>query len=213
MPSFEELLLFMPAAFLVAISPGANNLLAMRHGLRWSAADAIVALIGRVVAFAIMVGLVVIGLATVVAGSQMVFQSIKWVGVAYLLYLGVRTLRQSQKSSTLDDAESQSRITGQRRRIALARQEFLVAAANPKALLLFTAFVPQFVDPAQAAAPQLLVLGLLYIAIEFVAACGWAITGGRIGSTGLSPRARNRLEKATGVVFIGLAGWLATAQK
>jgi threonine/homoserine/homoserine lactone efflux protein len=81
-PSSDELLPFIPAALLVAISPGANNLLAMRNGLRWSAADAIVALSGRVIAFAIMVGLVVIGLASVVASSHVVFASIKWAGVA-----------------------------------------------------------------------------------------------------------------------------------
>lgn len=116
-----------------------------------------------------------------------------------------------------DDAEAQSPAAGTatapRRRIGLARQEFLVAAANPKALLLFAAFVPQFADSSEPAGPQLLVLGLLYIAIEFVAACGWATAGSRIGSTELSPRARRRLEQAAGVVFIGLAGWLATAQK
>jgi threonine/homoserine/homoserine lactone efflux protein len=81
-PSSDELLPFIPAALLVAISPGANNLLAMRNGLRWSAADAIVALSGQVIAFAIMVGLVVIGLASVVASSHVVFASIKWAGVA-----------------------------------------------------------------------------------------------------------------------------------
>lgn len=213
MPSLNALFLFTSASLLVAISPGANNLLAMRNGLRWSAGDAIVALSGRVVAFGIMVGLVVMGLTSIVAGSDTVFQSIKWAGVVYLLYLGILTLRQSRKIRAEDDAEAPPTATGPRRRFALARQEFLVAAANPKALLLFTAFVPQFVDPAEPAAPQLLILGPLYIAIEFVAACGWATIGSRIGSSGLSSHARRRLHQATGVVFIGLAGWLAIAQK
>jgi threonine/homoserine/homoserine lactone efflux protein len=213
MPSWNELFAFIPAALLVAISPGANNLLAMRNGLRWSSTDAIVALSGRVAAFTIMVALVVAGLASVVAGSRTAFEAIKWVGVGYLLYLGVRALRQNPEASAATDARPWAAGTGPPRRIALARQEFLVAAANPKALLLFTAFVPQFVDPAQPAAAQLLVLGALYVAIEFVAACGWATAGGRIASTGLSAAARRRLEESAGVVFIAMAAWLATAQK
>ncbi len=213
MPSFHVLAVFVPAALLVAISPGANNLLAMRNGMRFSATDAVVALGGRVVAFALMVGLVVAGLATVVAGSRTIFEVVKWAGVAYLLYLGARTLRGSREVQDDADGPGPRPVAVGRRRRALARQELLVAAANPKALLLFTAFVPQFVEPAEAAAPQLLVLGGLYIAIEFVAACGWAVAGSGIGSAGLSARARRRLEQVAGGVFVGLAGWLATAQR
>jgi len=133
--------------------------------------------------------------------------------VAYLLYLGARSLLASQETSTEADSRQQSRSAGRRERIGLARQELIVAAANPKALLLFTAFVPQFVDPSRPAVPQLLILGALYIAIEFLAACAWATAGSRIGSAGLSPRVRRRLERATGGVFIALAGGLAIADK
>lgn len=204
MPSLGTLALFLPAAALVAISPGANNLLALRNGVRGGARRAIAALAGRMLAFATMVGLVAGGLASVLAHSQTVFAALKWAGVAYLAYLGVRALA----GGTLEAQDGRSRGG----HVAMARQEFLVAAANPKALLLFTAFVPQFVDASHAAAPQLLVLGALYIAVELAAASLWATTGARLGAAGLSRRARRRVERGSGMVFLGLAGLLARAE-
>lgn len=200
--------MFLPAALLVASSPGANNLLALRNGHRAGARAAIAALGGRVVGFAIMLALSIAGLVSILAASQVAFEAIKWASVAYLLYLGARSLLDSRSAAPQEDLDRDPRG-----RLALARQELVVVLANPKALLLFTAFLPQFIDPSAPAAGQLLVFGPLYMAMEVMAACGWAAVGSRIRAAGLSARARRRVERVTGGVFIGLAGWLATSQR
>lgn len=207
MVSFTQLAVFLPAAALVALSPGANNFLAMQHGMRFGVTEAVIALAGRLAAFVTMLALAVAGLAAVLTRSQAVFELVKWVGVAYLAYLGIRSLL--ARSVGHDDAVDSADIAG---RVVRARRELLTVAANPKALLLFTAFLPQFVDPAKPVAGQLMVLGLVYIALELAAATGWAFVGQRLKMADLRDRVRRRLDQAVGGVFLALAGLLATAK-
>ncbi|MYR35015.1 LysE family transporter [Nocardiopsis alba] len=95
----------------------------------------------------------------------------------------------------------------------LTRQEFLVAMTNPKALLLFTALLPQFADHGARAVPlQLVALGLAYIAVEFAAALVYAGIGGRPGSASLTARAHRLFDRATGPTMITLAGWPSLAR-
>lgn len=204
MVTLTQLTVFLPAALLVAASPGANNLLALRNGMNTGLRGAVIALTGRALAFAVMLGLAAAGLAAALTRSQPVFETIKWLGVAYLAYLGLRSM-----FGRLPQTDPE-RPTGTH--LARVHQEFLTVAANPKALLLFTAFLPQFVDPARPVAEQLLVLGPIYIAIELVAAGGWALAGCRLGQSNLSTRAHTRIERAMGGVFVGLAGFLATSK-
>ncbi len=95
MVSLAQLAVFVPAAALVAISPGANNLLAMRNGMRVGFRGAVVALGGRVVGFTVMLTLAAAGAASVLVTSQTAFTGLKWAGVAYLAFLGLRGLRAS----------------------------------------------------------------------------------------------------------------------
>lgn len=205
--SFAQLAVFVLAATLVALSPGANNLLAMQHGMRHGVTEAAIALTGRLMAFAIMLALAIAGLAAVLTRSQTVFELAKWAGVAYLAYLGIRSLRaRGLGEDNLSDCPDAAG------RLMRARREFLTVAANPKALLLFTAFLPQFVDPTRSIAAQLLVLGPLYIAIELVTATVWAFAGHRLKVADLGARARRRVNHAVGGIFLGMAGVLATTK-
>jgi len=207
MVSFSQIAVFVPAAALVALSPGANNLLAMQHGMRHGVTEAAIALTGRLMAFVVMLALAVAGLAAVLTRSQALFELVKWAGVLYLAYLGIRSFMDRPPDD--DNAGGPPLAAG---RLLRARLEFLTVAANPKALLLFTAFLPQFVDPTRSVAGQLLVLGPLYIALELVAATAWAFAGHRLKVADLSARARRRVNRAVGGVFLGMAGLLATAK-
>jgi threonine/homoserine/homoserine lactone efflux protein len=208
MVSLAQLAVFVPAAALVALSPGANNVLAMQHAMRFGAREAVIALAGRLAAFLVMLALAVAGLAAILARSQSVFEIVKWLGVAYLAYLGVRSI--TGRSPTQTAPQRTGAVAG---RVVRARREFLTVAANPKALLLFTAFLPQFADRGEPVAGQLLVLGIVYIALELVAASGWALAGERLRLAGLGARARRRIDQVVGGVFLGLAGMLATARR
>jgi threonine/homoserine/homoserine lactone efflux protein len=195
------LAVFFGASVLVALTPGANNLLGMHHGVHHGPLRAATALLGRLAAFSLMVGAVVAGLGPLLAASRTALTVIKWAGVAYLVYLAVRILL------TRDAAETPAR------KGTPLRKEFLVAITNPKALLIFTAFVPQFVDPARGPIPlQLATLGAVYLAAEALAGTAYVALGAGIGKAGLSRRARARFDKGTAAVLLGMAGVLATGR-
>jgi threonine/homoserine/homoserine lactone efflux protein len=98
---------------------------------------------------------------------------------------------------------------------SLARREFLVAMTNPKAVLLFTAFVPQFIAPADAASftVQLIVLGTIYVAVEFVAAMAWAFAGSSIRTLRPSAKRMTTINRASGFMMLGAAGVLASTSR
>jgi threonine/homoserine/homoserine lactone efflux protein len=192
---------FFGASVLVALTPGANNLLGMHHGVHHGPLQAVVALLGRLAAFSLMVGAVVAGLGPLLAASHTALTVIKWAGVAYLVYLAVRLV------TTEETAERQVR------KGTPLRKEFLVAITNPKALLIFTAFVPQFVDPARGPIPvQLATLGAVYLAAEALAGTAYVALGAGIRKAGLTRRAKARLDKGTAAVLLGMAGVLATSR-
>ena len=198
---------FVPAALLASLVPGANQLLSLRTAIRQGTTDATIALSGRFSAFAVLVAVVAAGLGVVLTGSAVAFGIVKWVGVAYLAWLAVTTIARSRRDDA-DDADAPSGVGDPRSRWWLVRQEFLVALTNPKALLLFAAFLPQFVDAGTAGGPQLAVLGAAYIGIEAVSALGYTLAGGRLNGA-LTRRAERRLDGVSGGAFLGLAGFLA----
>lgn len=204
------LVIFLGASMLVALTPGANNLLGMHHGVHHGAGRAMLALSGRLAAFAIMVAAVVAGLGPLLAASELALTVIKWVGVAYLLWVGARILVRTFRGGAAADAAATAAVPAGAR---LLRKEFAVAITNPKAILIFTAFVPQFVDPARGPVEiQLAMLGALYLVAEAVAGASYVVIGTVIGAARLSARARRRVDRGTGVVLIGMAGALAASK-
>jgi threonine/homoserine/homoserine lactone efflux protein len=87
--TFEQILLFLPAAAVVAASPGANNLLAFANGSRHGLLPSVIALFERCLAFAFMIAIVIAGLGALLEASETAFYVIKWAGVVYLVYLGL----------------------------------------------------------------------------------------------------------------------------
>ncbi|MEO3434290.1 LysE family translocator [Inquilinus sp. CAU 1745] len=208
--TLAQLLLFLPAAAIVAASPGANNLLAFVNGSREGFLPAATALVGRCIAFVLMIAIMIVGLGALLEASELAFRIIKWAGVLYLAYLGAKMMigRDNTQEGTTGVAHIGSVS-------ALARREFIVAMTNPKAVLLFTAFVPQFIasDAGSSFTFQLVVLGAIYIAVEFAAAMGWALAGSIIRSMHPSGRRLLLLNRVTGAMMLGAAGLLATARR
>lgn len=209
---------FLIAATLVAITPGANQLLALRNALQQGTGDAVVALAGRFTAFLLLIAATVSGLGALLLASETAFTIVKWCGVAYLLYLGGRMVLHSRAPT--DQAERRAerlcpaRDEHRRGRWLLARQEFSVAMTNPKAMLLFAAFLPQFTDPsAGTTVAQLLALGAAYIGVEFLAALVYTGVGGRLAGADLTAHTRRLLDRVSGLTMVGIAGWLALERR
>lgn len=168
--TFMTVLLFIPACFALNMAPGPNNLLSMANAKRYGVRTACLAGIGRLVAFVGMIALAATGLATVLYTSEKLFLMIKVAGGLYLLWLAFQLW-------VADPSGSDGEPLGDRSLFSLARQEFLLAAGNPKAILIFTAFLPQFVDPSGHIGLQFVVLGALFLVLEWVAIVGYAYFG------------------------------------
>jgi threonine/homoserine/homoserine lactone efflux protein len=146
------------AAFF-ATPPDTSQLLivsnTMRHGLRRSLAT----VAGDLSANALQMTAAAFGLTAVIAASADALWVVKWLGVAYLLWIGLRLM------VTRPDADQIS-AAPRARPAALYRQGFVTSSANPFAVVFFGALFPQFIDPGQPVLPQLAILGLTYIAVD-----------------------------------------------
>ena len=198
----DQLSIFLPAAFIVAISPGANNILSLTHGAMVGFYPTMFSLTGRFVAFLMMLVLVAAGLGMVIATSENTLIILKWFGVCYLAYISF--------SMWFSEFHYKSVCLSYNfNRFSLAKKEFIVAITNPKAILLFTAFLPQFVSPNRSYFYQLLILGCIYIAVEFFTACIYAASGSIFGSLG-SSKSRDRIVSRIGsILMMGAALILA----
>jgi threonine/homoserine/homoserine lactone efflux protein len=189
---------FIPACFALNMAPGPNNLLSLGNATRHGFGTACLAGSGRLLAFGGMIALASAGLAAVLHTSELLFHAIKIAGALYLFWIAWQLWR-----APVDTAEVAERPPASL--VALARQEFLVAAGNPKAILIFTAFLPQFVDPAGDVAAQFTVLGTSFLLLEVVAIAIYAWMGRHLRRWFASPRGK-RVFNRTSAALLGGAG-------
>ncbi len=153
---------FFGACIAIAFSPGAGAIQSMSAGLAHGLARSYWSIVGQELGLLFQLTLVAAGLGAVVAKSIVAFTVIKFIGVAYLLYLAIRQWRASGRD--LREQISGKRPTGSG--LPLLMRGFLVNATNPKALIFYLAVLPQFVDPHAALLPQYLVIGATFIVAD-----------------------------------------------
>lgn len=198
--------LFLPACFALNMAPGPNNLLSVSNSTRYGYRTACVAGIGRLLAFAGMIALASAGLAVVLQTSELLFYAIKIAGAAYLFYLAWQLWRADPGAENVVTGAPAGMLT-------LARQEFLVAAGNPKAILIFTAFLPQFVDPNQAVTPQFAVLGALFLILEWIAIGAYAYMGLHMRRWFAKPRGKQIFNRCCAGLLSAAASVLLMARR
>ena len=192
----STLLMFVPACFALNMAPGPNNLLSVSNATRYGFRRSCSAGAGRLLAFMGMIALASAGLAVVLHASELLFYGIKTAGALYLFYLAWQLWR-------AQPAEGGDAATAQAGWWRLARQEFLVAAGNPKAILIFTAFLPQFVDPSRPMAPQFAVLGALFLALEVVAMAIYSWMGAHMRHWITHPRGKRIFNRSCAGLLAG----------
>ena len=162
--------------------------------------------VGRLLAFAVMITLASTGLAVVLQGSVLLFTAIKLAGAGYLFWLAWQLWRAGSLSGPADTRPPQ----GLRE---LMRQELWVAAGNPKAILIFTAFLPQFVDTAQPVAPQFLQLGVAFLLLEWVAIGVYAALGVQLKRWFATPSGQRVFNRSCSVLLGGAGLGLLLARR
>ncbi len=202
----STLALFVPACFALNMAPGPNNLLSISNATRYGFARSCAGGAGRLLAFAIMIALAAAGLTVVLHTSAWLFHAIKVIGAAYLFYLAVQLWRANPQAQE----EASTASAGSAR---LARQEFLVAIGNPKAILLFTAFLPQFVDQAGDITRQFAWLGSLFLALECIAIALYAWMGVHARRLFAKPGGKRLFNRVCAGLLAGAASVLLVSRR
>ena len=190
--------IFLPACIGMNFFPGPNNLLALVHGTRTTARHATLAGLARLPAMVVMLILLALGLEALLALSADAFQWLRLVGAAYLLWMAWQALHAI--------VETEFAMELNKTIWMMARSEALVAFTNPKLILIFYAFFPQFIDPFDAIAPQVTVMGSTFLLIE-IAAIGLYAFGGRWLQTRLEDGESSKwLSRFTAAALTAAAG-------
>ncbi len=193
------LLTFVPAALALNLTPGADRMFCLGQGLRGGPRAAMAANLGIALGGMVHVGVAGLGLGALVAAHQALFDAIRWLGVAYLLWLAWKSLR----ASGLPDMPPVS----PRRAF---REGLMVNLTNPQVILFVLAFIPQFLDPAGPILPQFLLFGgILSLGGLLVNGAVGLAAGGLAGQLMRSARFATVLGRLSAVIFAGLAARLA----
>lgn len=200
----QTLPVFAVVAFIGIATPGPTVLLALVNGSRYGVRASLPGMFGAVLSDFILVAAVAVGLGALLAASEFWFSVVKWVGVVYLAYLGIRLLRSRGTFAVPDDSEAFQ--PGTKRAIFL--RSFLVAVTNPKGYLFFSAFLPQFIVPAEPQLPQYATLAVMFAVIDFVVMLAYASAGARAMRI-LRARGVLWLDRLCGGALLALAGSLA----
>lgn len=207
MPTIPTLLTFAIAATLLIIVPGPNVLYIITRGIDQGRKAAVVSALGVEVGMLFHIGAAVLGLSALVARSEIVFNVVKYAGAAYLIWMGIASIR--AKVLAVEEPIASKRAKPSR----LFTQGLVVNVLNPKVGLFFVAFLPQFIDPARGGSTtQILVLGGVFLIIALTSDMIYAFASGSIGSW-LSTRQRiaRQRDRFTGVVYILLGAFAAIA--
>ena len=202
------LLLFCLVALVAIATPGPTVLLALANGSRYGVRRALPGMYGAVLSDFVLVGAVALGLGAVLAASEFWFAVLKWVGAAYLAWLGLRLLR-SQGGFVVP---AQDARTAERTGRAIFARSFLVAVTNPKGYLFCSALLPQFIDPAAAQGPQFLAIALVFAGLDFAVMLGYAFVGAHAARL-LQEGAVRWLDRLCGGALLALAGSLALVRR
>ena len=200
------LMLFVITSFVAIATPGPTVLLALSNGARFGTRVALFGMLGAMLSDLILIGAVSLGLGAVLAASETAFQILKWVGVAYLLYLGIQLLR-TKPDSKPDVLQGFNPTTSHPYRIFF--KCLLVALTNPKGYLFFSAILPQFVNPQGAQLPQYALLALTFTMIDGIVMLAYATSGARAVQLFRAPMTIVWINRFSGGAIIALAGALA----
>lgn len=164
------------ASTLISISPGAGAVLSMNSGLNFGLKKSYATIFGLQLGYIIQAFVVIIGLGAIVVKSVVIFNIIKWIGVAYLVYLGLSKI--FEKTHVKDEMTKQ-KVYNAKKAFASAT---LVNLTNPKATVFLVAFIPQFLDPNKSLWIQFLIISATLMAVDVAVMTGYSSLASKLKS-------------------------------
>jgi len=202
----SRFLVFLGAALILAITPGPGIFYVLARSLRGGRREGVLSTAGTFLGGLVHVAAAAFGLSAILAASAVAFETVRYAGAAYLIYLGYRMIRTRDQEAVDLDLERPSRGT--------FVQGVMTEVLNPKTALFFLSFIPQFVSVQQGyVAAQFLLLGAISVTLNTCADLLVACFAGPLGSKMRhSAKLRSRQRAASGAAMIGLGVYVATAR-
>jgi len=197
-------LTFLAASFAISLSPGAGAVAAMSAGLNHGFRRGYFMSFGLILGIWTQVCVVSLGLGALIAASSLAFTLVKWLGVAYLVYLGIKQWRAPAQPLVAEGQQTQA-VT----RRALVLRGWMINAVNPKGTVFLLAVVPQFLDLAQPLAPQYLVIGATLGCTDLIVMGGYTALAAKVLRLLKSPRQMRLMNKTFGSLFVFAGALLA----
>jgi threonine/homoserine/homoserine lactone efflux protein len=221
MMQLQTWVIYVAAVFVLTVTPGPSVLMCVTQGVNIGARRTFYCAIGSITS---VVGIMVcsaVGVGAALAASAELFNAIKWFGVLYLLYIGITTLMSSSSSfevpqnseNSKDNNNKNNSNNNKNTRLSLYIKGLLVGASNPKALLFFTAFFPQFINPTAPQLPQFLILGATFVAFELFWLMFYASFAARLAPWLRTPGRAKVFNSVSGATFIAASALLATVKR
>ena len=203
----ELWLAYVVTSAVVLAIPGPTILLVLSYSIAHGRPAALPLVAGVALGDSVAITLSLIGLGTLLAASALWFTLIKWLGGIYLIYLGFRLLRDSGRPLPL------RANTGEVSAKKLFGNAFIVTALNPKSIVFFIALLPQFIGTGHPLGPQLLILGVTFVALATVGAASYALFAASIRRFLSSARAQKAYSRLGGGLLCGAGVWALGAKR
>ena len=197
-------LAYVVACVLIAVVPGPTVTVIVANSLKHGARAGLLNVAGTQLGLALMMATLVVGLSSVIAAMGWLFDWLRYAGAVYLVWLGWRLWRSPEVKTTMESAKKPQG--------GFLLQGFLVLMANPKALLWFGAFIPQFVDPEGNYVAQIVLLGVTAMGVALLSDGAYAVLTGRAGAM-LSRSRVKMVSRLSGACLIGGGIWLALTRR
>lgn len=194
---------FLLLTVILVLTPGPIVTLVIATGATRGTRAGLITVAGSTLGNALLISAIAVGLSVVIQHAAVIFEWLRWVGAAYLIWLGIQSWRHAGAAAALEAPRGH----------VYFRRGFLAAITNPKTIAFFTAFLPQFIDPSLPAGHQLVVMCVVAIAMAAVTDCGWAVLAAAGRSLFLRSASTQWLGRISGLALIGGGVWLSLARR
>ncbi len=195
------------ASIAISLSPGAGAVVSMNHGIKYGLKKSYPAIFGLQVGYIIQTFIVVVGLGALIAKSVILFNIIKWIGVAYLVYLGL-----SNFFKKVEAIDNQNRLNDY-----CAKKSFvnasLINLTNTKATVFLVAFIPQFLNPNESLLIQFIIIGITLCLVDILVMTGYSGLASKLSFLVKDVKAMKIQNRITGIFLILAAIFMSTAKK
>ena len=195
------------ASIAISVSPGAGAVVSMNHGIKYGLKKSYAAIFGLQAGYLIQAFIVIIGLGALIAKSVLLFNIIKWVGVAYLVYLGLSKI--FEKVEIVEESEQLNSYDAKKSFISAT----LINLTNAKATVFLVAFIPQFLNPNDSLLLQFVIIGLTLCIVDIFVMTGYSGLASKLKFLIKDAKAMKIQNRITGAFLILAAVFMSTAKK